>query len=92
MRNNNSLIRLSPLMAGMSVADIRKAESGFNYYGSVREDGSWAIIQETVDETTYRYTIGNGTNTAQSNPGSYESNFAVRDTLTYHLPSAFKKK
>jgi hypothetical protein len=72
------------LTHGCQLADVAEAESGFNYYGLVRVDGTWVIMREKTDETEYRFAVGNG-----KVGNVYADKFADREQLNYRLPYEF---
>jgi hypothetical protein len=67
-------MRLESYLSGYDIADIKLAESGYDYYGFTNPDGSWRILRKKTDGTEFRFAIGKA---------EYTTNFAIRDTLTY---------
>lgn len=71
------------ILSGYDIVDIRENESGYNYFGFARGDGTWRILREKTDGTEYRFVVG---------AKDYAINFPNRATLTYkradQLPKA----
>lgn len=65
---------LENYLSGYDIAEIRENESGYNYYGLTRPDGSWRILREKTDGTEYRLAIGKE---------DFSTNFASRSGLSY---------
>jgi hypothetical protein len=65
---------LENYLSGYDVAEIRENETGYNYYGFTRYDGSWRILREKTDGTEYRLAIGKE---------DFETNFTGRSGLVY---------
>jgi len=61
-------------LSGLDITEVRENESGYNYYGFTRGDGSWKILRETTDGTEYRFAVGKE---------DFKTNFAIRDELKY---------
>jgi hypothetical protein len=61
-------------LSGYDIAEIREAESGYNYFGYTNPDGSWRILREKVDGTEYRLAVGKT---------DFETNFTGRSGLVY---------
>ena len=59
-----------------------KAKGGddtIRYYGYVSSNGAWIIMENDIDEGTYRYIVG---------ASLYTANWTAREALTYGLYSA----
>jgi hypothetical protein len=65
---------LENYLSGYDIAEARESESGYNYYGYTRPDGSWRILREKTDNTEYRFAIGSS---------DFATNFAGRSGLEY---------
>jgi len=65
---------LENYLSGYDCAEIRENESGYNYFGFTRSDGSWRILREKTDGTEYRLAIGRS---------DFETNFTGRNGLEY---------
>lgn len=63
-------------LTGYDITEIRENETGYNYYGFTRADGSWKILREKTDGTEYRYAIGKE---------DFSTNFGNRGSLTYKM-------
>jgi hypothetical protein len=59
---------------GYDIAEARENESGYNYYGFTKPDGSFRILREKTDGTEYRFAIGRS---------DFVTAFAARATLNY---------
>lgn len=69
---------LENYLSGYDIAEIRESESGYNYYGFTRPEGSWRILREKSDGTEYRLAIGRE---------DFDTNFTNRASLTYKKSS-----
>jgi hypothetical protein len=72
---------LENYLKGYDIADVSLDESGYNYYGFTRPDGSVRILRESIDGLEYRYYISKD---------NYNTRWASRVSLvyrkTYDLP------
>jgi hypothetical protein len=68
-------------LSGFDIAEVRENESGYNYYGFCKADGSWRILRVKTDDTEYRLAVGGS---------EFEAAFTSRASLNYktanHLP------
>lgn len=78
-KENN--MSLENQITGYDCMEVREEESGYNYFGYTKADGSWKVLREKSDGTEYRFAVGSE---------DFETAFAARATLTYklsnHLP------
>lgn len=65
---------LENYLSGYDIAEIRLEESGYNYFGFTRPDGSWRVLREKTDGTEYRLAIGRE---------DFETAFTNRVSLLY---------
>ncbi len=78
------------IIDGATVTDIRKNESGFNYYLMLRPGGSGIIMRENTAETEYRFFVFGGKNTPALSATNVDTLFADRVNLDYVRPSSLK--
>ena len=78
------------IIDGANVTDIRKNESGFNYYLMLRAGGSGIIMRENTAETEYRFFVFGGKNTPDEAETNVDAIFADRANKDYVRPSALK--
>jgi hypothetical protein len=60
------------------IVNVDTANGGFDYFGYLRKDGSWAIMKSTTSTAAVvTYAIGSS---------DYSTNWTNRASLTYGLP------
>jgi hypothetical protein len=72
--------RYREILEGASLEEVKEGESGQNYYGAVRSDGSWVIVRETTASGSLKYAAGNE---------DFQTNFSNRASLSYFSVSKF---
>jgi hypothetical protein len=68
---------LETILSGFDITESRENESGYNYAGFTKADGSWRILREKTDGTEVRFAVGRT---------DFVTNFTNRATLTYKRP------
>ena len=52
------MAKFNTILDGKLLTDVFLDESGYNYYGYVAVDGTWAVMREATTEDEYRFQVG----------------------------------